>query len=108
MAEKGPYSADDIKRIKRKYYSSIPDGLKSKNIKIFVNEELRTIYIWKGLKSTERERIISSHVAHQLQKELIQVFYYSPYKIISIEEGNEPNEFLENIGEYLKKYWEIS
>ncbi|TFG12299.1 MAG: hypothetical protein EU531_10630, partial [Promethearchaeota archaeon] len=52
------------------------------------------IFIWKGSKSPVRKRFISSKVAQQLQKELIADARYHRCKIVSIDQGDELQEFL--------------
>jgi len=61
---------------------------------IIVREDLRRIFIWKGSKSSVRKRFISSRVAQQLQKELIDDSRYHRCKIVSIDQGDELHEFL--------------
>jgi len=61
---------------------------------IIVREDLRRIFIWKGSKSPVRKRFISSKVAQQLQKELIADARYHRCKIVSIDQGDELQEFL--------------
>ena len=61
---------------------------------IIVREDLRRIFIWKGAKSPVRKRFISSRVAQQLQKELIDDARYHRCKIVSIDQGDELQEFL--------------
>ncbi|MHA1671253.1 MAG: hypothetical protein ACTSV5_11860 [Promethearchaeota archaeon] len=61
---------------------------------IIVREDLRRIFIWKGVKSPVRKRFISSRVAQHLQKELIDDSRYHRCKIVSIDQGDEIQEFL--------------
>jgi hypothetical protein len=61
---------------------------------IIVREDLRRIFIWKGSKSAVRKRFISSRIAQQLQKELIDDSRYHRCKIVSIDQGDELHEFL--------------
>ncbi len=61
---------------------------------IIIREDLRRIYIWKGAKSPVRKRFISSRVAQDLQRDLIQDARYHRCKIISIDQGDELQEFL--------------
>ena len=61
---------------------------------IIVREDLRRIFIWKGSKSPVRKRFISSKVAQQIQKELIMDARYHRCKIVSIDQGDELQEFL--------------
>jgi hypothetical protein len=68
--------------------------LNPEQVFIIVREDLRRIYIWKGSKSPVRKRFISSKVAQQIQKELIIDARYHRCKIVSIDQGDELQEFL--------------
>ncbi len=61
---------------------------------IIIREDLRRIFIWKGVKSPVRKRFISSRVAQDLQRDLIQDARYHRCKIVSIDQGDELQEFL--------------
>ena len=61
---------------------------------VIVREDLRRIFIWKGPKSPVRKRFISSQVAQGLQRELRLDSRYHRCKIISVDAGDEPVEFL--------------
>jgi hypothetical protein len=68
--------------------------LNPEQVFIIVREDLRRIFIWKGSKSPVRKRFISSKVAQQLQKELVMDARYHRCKIVSIDQGDELQEFL--------------
>ncbi len=73
-----------------------------------IREDLRRIFIWKGPKSPIRSRFISSRTTIALQEELRIEFGLRPCKIISVDVGDEPLEFLSafnflHIGIALKK-----
>ncbi|TFG02738.1 MAG: hypothetical protein EU542_04235 [Promethearchaeota archaeon] len=68
--------------------------LEPEQVLIIVREDLRRIFIWKGSKSPVRKRFISSKVAQQIQKELISDARYHRCKIVSIDQGDELQEFL--------------
>ena len=68
--------------------------LNPEQVLIIVREDLRRIYIWKGAKSPVRKRFISSQVAQELQRDLIQDARYHRCKIVSIDQGDELQEFL--------------
>ena len=72
---------------------------------IIVKEEIRRIYIWKGYQSSVRKKFIASRVAQDLQQELTTNANFHRCKIMSIDQGEEPKEFLNTFG--FKKY-EIS
>ena len=68
--------------------------LSPEQVLIIIREDLRRIFIWKGSKSPVRKRFISSRVAQELQRDLIQDSRYHRCKIISIDQGDELQEFL--------------
>ena len=68
--------------------------LHPEQVVVIVREDLRRIYIWKGVKSPVRQRFISSRVAQQLQEELVKVAAFHRCKIVSIDQGDELEEFL--------------
>ncbi len=72
----------------------LQDHLNPEQVLIIVREDLRRIYIWKGSKSPVRKRFISSKVAQELQKELTHDPRYHRCKIVSIDQGDELQEFL--------------
>jgi hypothetical protein len=61
---------------------------------VIVKEELRRIFIWKGSKSPVRKRFISSRVASALQEELVNRAAFHRCKIVSVDQGDEVQEFL--------------
>jgi len=68
--------------------------LDSNQVLIIVKEGLRRIYIWKGVNSHVRKKFIASRVAAELQNDLIVDAHFHRCKIISVDQGDEPNEFL--------------
>ncbi len=73
---------------------NLQSHLNSEQVLIIVREDLRRIFIWKGSKSPVRKRFISSKVAQQIQKELMTDARYHRCKIVSIDQGDELQEFL--------------
>jgi len=61
---------------------------------VIVKEGLRRIYIWKGVKSPVRKKFIASQVAAQLQNDLVVNGHFHRCKIISVDQGDEPHDFL--------------
>ncbi|MFX1379365.1 MAG: hypothetical protein ACFFA4_09740 [Promethearchaeota archaeon] len=61
---------------------------------IIIREDLKRIFIWKGPKSSIRKRFISSRSTIALQEELRMGCGLLPCKIISVDVGDEPLEFL--------------
>jgi len=72
----------------------LQNHLNPEQVLIIVREDLRRIYIWKGAKSPVRKRFISSRVAQELQRDLIEDSRYHRCKIVSIDQGDELQEFL--------------
>lgn len=68
--------------------------LNPEQVLIIIREDLRRIFIWKGSKSPVRKRFISSRVAQELQKDLMADSRYHRCKIVSIDQGDELQEFL--------------
>jgi len=68
--------------------------LNPKKVLIIISNHLKRIYIWKGAKSHVRKKFISSRIAQELQRKLIQDPMYNRCKIISIDQGRELQEFI--------------
>jgi hypothetical protein len=67
--------------------------LHSKQVLIIVRRDLKNIFIWKGSASPVKKRFISSRVATALRDEL-----EGNCRIISIDQGDEAQEFLNAFG----------
>ncbi|MFX0025646.1 MAG: hypothetical protein ACFE8M_04465 [Candidatus Hermodarchaeota archaeon] len=67
-------------------------------VAIIVKEDLRRIYIWKGFTSSVRKKFIASRVASELQQELVTNAGFHRCKVISVDQGDEPGEFLNAFG----------
>jgi hypothetical protein len=72
----------------------LQENLHSEQVLVIIREDLRRIFIWKGPKSPVRKRFISSRVAQTLQEELMNDARYHRCKIVSVDAGDEPVEFL--------------
>ena len=72
----------------------LQNHLSPEQVLIIIREDLRRIFIWKGSKSPVRKRFISSRVAQDLQRDLVKDARYHRCKIISIDQGDELQEFL--------------
>ncbi|MBD3340704.1 MAG: hypothetical protein GF353_16470, partial [Candidatus Lokiarchaeota archaeon] len=68
--------------------------LHPEQVVVIVKEDIRRIFIWKGSKSHVRKRFISSRVASALQEELVKEAAFHRCKIVSVDQGDEPREFL--------------
>jgi len=73
----------------------LQENLYPEQVLVIIKEDLRRIFIWKGPKSPVRKRFISSRVASTLQEELMKDARYHRCKIVSVDAGDEPTEFLE-------------
>jgi len=69
--------------------------LNPEQVLVIVREDIRRIFIWKGAKSPVNKRFISSGVARDIQKELMTDERYHLCKIVSVDQGDEPQEFLD-------------
>ncbi|MFX0104543.1 MAG: hypothetical protein ACFE75_03520 [Candidatus Hodarchaeota archaeon] len=69
-------------------------NLHPEQVLVIIREDLRRIFIWKGSKSPVRKRFISSRVAQSVQEELMRDSRYHRCKIVSVDAGDEPTEFL--------------
>lgn len=67
-------------------------------VAIIIKEGLRRIYLWKGISSSVRKKFIASRVASELQRELMNSSNFHRCKIISVDQGDEPKEFLNAFG----------
>ena len=72
--------------------------LHPKQVVLIVKEDLRRIYIWKGRDSTVRKKFIASRVASELQNELMRFANFHRCKIVSVDQDEEPTEFLNAFG----------
>ncbi len=72
----------------------LQENLLPEQVLVIIKEDLRRIFIWKGPKSPVRKRFISSRVASALQEELMKDSRYHRCKIVSVDAGDEPTEFL--------------
>jgi len=72
----------------------LQESLLPEQVLVIIREDLRRIFIWKGPKSSVRKRFISSRVASALQEELMNDSRYHRCKIVSVDAGDEPTEFL--------------
>ncbi|MBN1215502.1 MAG: hypothetical protein JXA99_08655 [Candidatus Lokiarchaeota archaeon] len=69
--------------------------LRPEQVLVLVREDLRRIFIWKGAKSSVKKRFISFSAARILQKELMEDPHFHICKIISVDQGDEVQEFLD-------------
>ncbi|MFX1494345.1 MAG: hypothetical protein ACFFBZ_08710, partial [Promethearchaeota archaeon] len=69
--------------------------LRPEQILVLIREDLRRIFIWKGAKSPVKTRFISSKVAREIQGELMKDSQFHHCKIVSVDQGDEIQEFLD-------------
>lgn len=67
--------------------------LHPENVLMLVRFDLRRLFIWKGPKSPVRKRFISSREGSKIQEDSAKVGMH--LKIISVDAGDEPGEFLQ-------------
>ncbi len=67
--------------------------LHSKQVLVILRKDLNRIYIWKGSASPVKKRFISSRVAMDIRENL-----HKSCKIVSIDQGDELQEFLDTFG----------
>jgi len=72
--------------------------LDSNNVFVIVYEGIRRIYIWNGFNSPVRKKFIASRVAADLQSELVTEAHFHRCKVVSVDEGDEPKDFLNAFG----------
>jgi hypothetical protein len=72
--------------------------LDSNQVLVIIKEDLRRIFIWKGVNSHVRKKFISSRVASELQNDLVVKAHFHRCKIISVDQGDEPDEFMRAFG----------
>lgn len=64
---------------------------------IILIPELRRLYIWKGKACPVQKKFISSRVAQKIQRERVRNAGMQ-HKIVSIDQGDELDEFIKNLG----------
>ncbi|MHA1912832.1 MAG: hypothetical protein ACW986_15860 [Promethearchaeota archaeon] len=74
------------------------DVLFPSQVALIVKEQLRRIYIWKGMSSSVRKKFIASRVASRLQRSLMDMSNFHRCKIVSVDQGDEPTEFMDAFG----------
>jgi len=72
---------------------NIKEILNIENVLLILRLDLRRLFIWKGPKSPVRKRFISSREGSKLQEELAKFGMH--LKIVSVDAGDEPAEFLQ-------------
>jgi len=91
VEESGEYNELGIEPHELKYYLH-PD-----NVVIIVKEDVRRMYVWKGAQAPVRKRFLASREATSIQGKLMKEGYHR-CKIISIDQGDELEEFLNQFG----------
>ena len=69
--------------------------LKPEKILILAREDLRRIFVWKGARSPVKKRFISLKAARELQSKLMKDVGFQHCKIVSVDQGDEVEEFLD-------------
>ena len=91
------YELEDNGERKELFFSEndLAHYLNPEQVLVLVREDLGRIFIWKGAKSLVKKRFISSRVARELQGELMKDARFHLCKIVSVDQGDENQEFLE-------------
>lgn len=76
----------------------IKSHLASDKVLILIDDDTKKVWIWKGSGAPVRQKFISARVANQIRQERGLT-----YKTLSIDEGDESEEFLNSIGVKPKK-----
>jgi hypothetical protein len=69
--------------------------LNPEQVLVLIREDLKRIFIWKGAKSSVNKRFISSKVAREIQQDILKDPRYHLCKIVSVDQGDEVQEFLD-------------
>jgi len=64
---------------------------------VIIREDIRRIFFWKGSKAPIRKRFLGSRIATEIQGEMMKNGFHR-CKIISIDQGDEAEEFLNVFG----------
>jgi hypothetical protein len=70
-------------------------NLTPEKVLILIREDLRRIFIWKGARSPVKKRFMSSKAARELQSTLMKNASFHHCKIVSVDQGDEVQEFLD-------------
>jgi hypothetical protein len=91
------YELEDTGERKECFFSeeNLAQYLNPEQVLVLVRADLRRIFIWKGAKSPVKKRFISSRVARDLQQEFMIDARYHRCKIVSVDQGDEVQEFLD-------------
>ncbi|MFX0001194.1 MAG: hypothetical protein ACFE88_13865 [Candidatus Hermodarchaeota archaeon] len=71
------------------------NDLRSDTCYIIVSEGTKTIYLWKGLRSSVRSKFIGVRRAQEVRDQM-----GAQYNITAIDEGDEDPEFLRLLGDF--------
>ena len=71
--------------------------LHPEKVLLIVREDIRRIYLWKGARAAVRKRFLGSRIATELQGDIMKEGYHR-CKIVSIDQGDEAQEFLNVFG----------
>ena len=91
------YELEDTGERKELFFSEkdLAQYLGPEQVLVLVREDLRRIFIWKGAISPVKKRFLGSKVARELQQKLMKDVRYHRCKIVSVDQGDEVQEFLD-------------
>ncbi len=73
------------------------DYLKIESAFLIINLEINRIYLWKGVRSSVRKRFLGSRAATVVQGDIMKQGL-KRCKVIAVDQGDEPEEFLNVFG----------
>ena len=73
------------------------DYLNFESVFIIIHLEIKRIYLWKGVRSSVRKRFLGSRVATVIQGDIMKEGL-KRCKIVAVDQGDEPEEFLNVFG----------
>ncbi|TXT62844.1 MAG: hypothetical protein BAJALOKI1v1_840004 [Promethearchaeota archaeon] len=75
--------------------SDLEQYLNSEKVLFLIRKDIRRLFIWKGAKSPVKKRFISTRIAQDIQQDLMKNPQYHRCKIVSVDQGDEIQEFLD-------------
>ncbi len=73
------------------------DFLHPENVYIIIHQDIKKIYLWKGARSIVRKRFLGSRIATEIQGDMMKTGF-NRCKIVSVDQGDEIEEFLNVFG----------
>ncbi|MFX1274109.1 MAG: hypothetical protein ACFFBP_05805 [Promethearchaeota archaeon] len=77
--------------------TQLGDYLNPEKVFLVINQNINRIYLWKGARSTVRKRFLGSRIATVVQGDIMKAGL-KRCKVMSVDQGEEPDEFLNVFG----------